>query len=518
MMETIGIDLGARFCRTACYKNGSSELLLEADINDLLGAPPVMLKRCNSELGSFWKITSLKNEMGSESVEALGSKLFKKIKAISEDKSGGEVCGAVITIPPCFPEWHRAALRRIAASAGFKKLRILDEPLAFLKAAGRQSGLNGKTVVYALGAGACYVSIYDVKDGKYTPLHHEGDRELFGGDAIDGLILEKIISGKEKVTNHPSVQALLPVLLGSVEKAKIQILNGEEEGVEMNPAGGLMVRVTRSDVYDLVNELAEHTVIFLEKAFRSVDMTKEDVDNVFISGRSAGIPLIVEKISAATGKEPASLPDGKIAEGAAIYAAESSIDLVENSTEFIFDDKKQSVASDVNPGGFCREDYFGAKAEAADEGASVFDKLSKYVSMAEDCSLRNDWKGAVSELELMGRKTSEFIAIIYQKLGLESDHDGRIEKAIEYLEQALKFDDTNRDIWHSLGKEYCRLAMKRAENGFYPEARKALKECLRCDPGNKHYKNFLAEINLAIKKQRPSNRGGHKPGKKKKRK
>src|SRR4029077_4689245 len=95
---------------------------------------------------------SIKQSLGFSETAPSASELFRAIRQDAKEAMGAEIEAAVVTVPSCFTERQRSALRDSAEDGGFAAVRLLDESTAALLATGIKP--DAKTVlVYALGAG-----------------------------------------------------------------------------------------------------------------------------------------------------------------------------------------------------------------------------------------------------------------------------------------------------------------------------------------------------------------------------
>src|SRR5207244_11025896 len=137
---------------------------------------------------------------------------------------GGDLMGAVITVPAYFDEAQRQATRDAARLAGINVLRLLNEPTAAAVAYGLDNGIEGIYAVYDLGGGTFDLSILKLTQGVFEVLATGGDTAL-GGDDFDHriycwlvettgvapvstsdtrLLMMKAREAKENLTTHAS--------------------------------------------------------------------------------------------------------------------------------------------------------------------------------------------------------------------------------------------------------------------------------------------------------------------------
>ncbi len=97
---------------------------------------------------------------------------------------GGELVGAVITVPAYFDDAQRQATKDAARLAGLNVLRLLNEPTAAAIAYGLDNAAEGVYAIYDLGGGTFDISILRLTRGVFEVLATGGDSAL-GGDDFD---------------------------------------------------------------------------------------------------------------------------------------------------------------------------------------------------------------------------------------------------------------------------------------------------------------------------------------------
>ncbi|HSN64744.1 MAG TPA: Hsp70 family protein, partial [Azonexus sp.] len=80
---------------------------------------------------------------GVKSPVEVSAEILKSLKARAETALGGELVGAVITVPAYFDDAQRQATKDAARLAGLNVLRLLNEPTAAAIAYGLENGAEG---------------------------------------------------------------------------------------------------------------------------------------------------------------------------------------------------------------------------------------------------------------------------------------------------------------------------------------------------------------------------------------
>ncbi|MCA1937945.1 MAG: Hsp70 family protein, partial [Dechloromonas sp.] len=85
-------------------------------------------------------MVKLKTQAGIKSPVEVSAEILKTLKARAEAGLGGELVGAVITVPAYFDDAQRQATKDAAKLAGLNVLRLLNEPTAAAIAYGLDNG------------------------------------------------------------------------------------------------------------------------------------------------------------------------------------------------------------------------------------------------------------------------------------------------------------------------------------------------------------------------------------------
>ena len=129
-------------------------------------------------------IIKIGNKIDKYFPEEISTLILQKVKKISSDFIGQEAKDAVITVPAHFNNAQRTATKEAAITAGFKNIRIINEPTAAAIAYGLEnfSEEERKVLVFDYGGGTFDVSILKIKGKKFEVLTSCGDSHLGGED------------------------------------------------------------------------------------------------------------------------------------------------------------------------------------------------------------------------------------------------------------------------------------------------------------------------------------------------
>ncbi len=258
----------------------------------------------------------------------ISAMLLEKMKQIAEDYLGEEVTEAVITVPAYFDDAQRQATKDAGTIAGLNVLRIINEPTAASLAYGLDKRDNERIGVFDLGGGTFDISILEIGDGVFEVKSTNGDTFL-GGEDFDQRIIMFLVEEFEKAQGIDLTKDKMAMqrLKEASEKAKHELSSVDETDVNLPfitaDASGpkhLNIRLSRTKLEALVNDLISRLEHPCQQAMRDADMAPEDIDRIILVGGMTRMPRVQEKVREIFNKEPFSgiNPDEVVAIGAAI--------------------------------------------------------------------------------------------------------------------------------------------------------------------------------------------------------
>jgi molecular chaperone DnaK len=259
----------------------------------------------------------------------ISAMILGKLKAAAEDFLGEKVTKAVITVPAYFNDSQRQATKQAGEIAGLEVLRIINEPTAAALAYGLDKKKDETIAVYDLGGGTFDISILEVGEGVVEVKATAGDTHL-GGDDIDQRVIEWIVSEfkKDQGIDLGKDRMALQRLKEAAEKAKCDLSQLLETEINLPfitaDASGpkhLQLKLTRSKLEQLMEELLQRTVGPVKQALSDAGIGADKIDEVVLVGGSTRIPRVVDIVkNLFNGKEPHKgvNPDEVVAVGAAI--------------------------------------------------------------------------------------------------------------------------------------------------------------------------------------------------------
>ena len=246
----------------------------------------------------------------------VSSEILIALAQRAKQSLGGEIDGAVITVPAYFDDAQRQATKDAAKLAGLHVLRLLNEPTAAAIAYGLDTGKEGVIAVYDLGGGTFDISILRLHKGVFEVLATGGDSAL-GGDDFDRLLADYLKNqlGFENNTDPYINQKIID------ETVKIKIALSQQDLALANIEGQSLT-ITRQQFQDLIEPLVKRTLAVCRRALRDAEINIDEVVEVVMVGGSTRVPLVRQLVGDFFRKEPLTSidPDKVVAIGAAIQA------------------------------------------------------------------------------------------------------------------------------------------------------------------------------------------------------
>ncbi|MFP6777543.1 MAG: molecular chaperone DnaK [Alphaproteobacteria bacterium] len=308
--------------------------------------------------------------------------ILQKMKETVESSLGETISQAVITVPAYFNDSQRQATKDAGQIAGLEVLRIINEPTAAALAYGLDRKENGTIAVFDLGGGTFDVSVLEIGDGVFEVKSTNGDTFL-GGEDFDMRLLAYLADEfkKENGIDLRGDKLALQRLKEAAEKAKIELSSAVQTEINLpfitadtNGPKHLTMKVTRSKLEAIVEDLINRTIDPCKAALKDAGLSPGEIDEVILVGGMTRMPKVIETVKNFFGREPNKSvnPDEVVAVGAAIQAG------------VLQGDVKDVLLLDVMPLSLGIETLGGVFTRLIDRNTTIPTKKSQVFSTAED--------------------------------------------------------------------------------------------------------------------------------------
>ncbi len=356
----VGIDLGTTHSLVAAVRSGVPEVLPDAEGRALL--PSVVRYLAGGEVAVGYEalahqaqdsantVASAKRFIGRSYEEAraeagqlydmqpagqgvalqtvqgavtpleVASQVLKVLRERAEASLGGELVGAVITVPAYFDDAQRQATRDAGRLAGLNVLRLLNEPTAAAVAYGLDNAAEGTYAVYDLGGGTFDISILKLTRGVFEVAATRGDTRL-GGDDFDILIVEQVLAATGAKANNREDQRALRLEARRVREA----LSSQQQAdfrASLTDGQTPAMLITRAQFEAWAQPLVRRSLDCAARALADAGLEPDGVKGVVMVGGSTRMPVVRQAVQEFFGTPPLTDldPDQVVALGAARQA------------------------------------------------------------------------------------------------------------------------------------------------------------------------------------------------------
>jgi actin-like ATPase involved in cell morphogenesis len=264
------------------------------------------------------------------SPEMLQAKLLRSaIDAIAQQE-GGPPDGLVVTYPANWGPYKKELLAQVLRMAGLEDATTVTEPeAAAVHYASNERVEPGAIVaVYDLGGGTFDAAVLRKTEDGFEILGAPEGLEHLGGVDIDHAVLSHVNAAlggalERLDMEDASVRSDLAQLNDDCIEAKEALSSDTEVTIPVSIGGSRTdVRLTRSELDEMVRPAIDETVEAMRRAIVSAGVEPGDVARVLLVGGASRMPIVARTVSSELGV-PVSLdahPKHAIALGAALVA------------------------------------------------------------------------------------------------------------------------------------------------------------------------------------------------------
>ena len=265
-------------------------------------------------------MVQLRTVAGVKSPVEVSSEILKVLRERAEISLGGNISGAVITVPAYFDDAQRQATKDAGRLAGLNVLRLLNEPTAAAIAYGLENAAEGIYAVYDLGGGTFDLSILKLSRGVFEVVATSGDSMLGGDDFDQRLFCWAVEQAKLPPLGPRDMRQLL---VKSREAKEYLTYHGEAPITARLSTGDFIdLKISTEDFCSITHNLVQKTLVPVRKALRDAGLRVEDIKGVVMVGGATRMPQVQRAVAEFFKRDPLNNldPDKVVALGAAMQA------------------------------------------------------------------------------------------------------------------------------------------------------------------------------------------------------
>jgi molecular chaperone DnaK len=243
-----------------------------------------------------------------------------------------EISAVTIAIPYNLRDGARLEILRAAILAGIRKPNLVNDNAAealYLRNAHKLK--EGKYLLVSLRAGTADVTIFEVERKSLRIVHASGMQQLGLKDLKHSMM--EIVSEKitQKLGRNLTKQELFMdcCIVIQCTESLIETL-GARSAAELSAwsatQGRISIQVTRKEFEGRINSLTQQLEYLIVSALGKAGVSPQDLNGCFLSTSEIDRSFWAPSISSVLGMQPQFTPEGSIAMGAALCAANKSRD------------------------------------------------------------------------------------------------------------------------------------------------------------------------------------------------
>ncbi|MDZ8108075.1 MAG: Hsp70 family protein [Nostoc sp. DedQUE12a] len=347
----IGIDLGTSTSEICFYRKDASEpipdpvskipiipsivainpkgeLLVGENARSYVDLPGRGIREVKRKMGTSEKVRLQDKEYRPEEISAL---ILRKLKENAEEALGTTIKEVVISVPANFPDAARQATLNAADLAGFKVLRLINEPTAAALAFGIDNiDTEEQLVVFDWGGGTLDITVLEMVGGVLDVKSSFGDPYL-GGKDLDEILINLIRSKFQ--ADYPDVQISdkSASKLKEVAESAKKVLSSQFSHMSSVPNFAvqgselidLELEVTREEFERAIAPLLERARECVRQALNAKKVKPSAIDRVLLVGGTTYVPAVRRLVGEMFAREPKAdvNPDLAVGIGASISSA-----------------------------------------------------------------------------------------------------------------------------------------------------------------------------------------------------
>jgi molecular chaperone DnaK len=273
----------------------------EAARNQAVGAPGRTLHNLKRHMGE--RITLPLGD-GTISPEEGSAAILSALRADAEHFTGGDAPHyAVITVPAHFDDRQRNATVEAGLLAGFREVRLLNEPTAAALPYATRDAHFERILVFDFGGGTLDITCLEREGDEFSVVATVGDGEL-GGVDIDSIVFDRLAREVEAQTGHDVTRdpTFEQMVRNMAEGAKTELSDLEETTVAIPFVAGkkgmvhISVTLTRSELEEAIAPVVERAIEMTTRAVEEAGFRSSGFDTLVFAGGSSRLPVIRRRL------------------------------------------------------------------------------------------------------------------------------------------------------------------------------------------------------------------------------
>lgn len=388
--EGAGVASGKAFPSYVAFTADRQRLVGEPAKRQMSLNPEGTIRAAKRKMGTDYKFKVQGQEYAPQQISAF---ILQKIKQDAEAFLGHPVEEAVITCPAYFDDNQRTATKDAGEIAGFKVLRIINEPTAACLAYGlEKAGKELKILVFDFGGGTLDVTIMELwKEGGFKVMATSGDTQL-GGTEMDNALIDYIVREFERGQgiNLKNDRLAMQRILEAAEKAKVELSSTLTTDINLpfitadaNGPKHLVMTLNRAKLEEIVEPIIARCRGPLDRAIKDAmesfkkegrEFQVKDIDKIILVGGPTRMPIVQKFVEDYLGKkiERGVDPMECVAMGAAVQGA------------IIKGEVKDVLLLDVTPLSLGIETLGGVDTKLIERNTTIPTRKSQIFSTAAD--------------------------------------------------------------------------------------------------------------------------------------
>ncbi|MBT4998544.1 MAG: Fe-S protein assembly chaperone HscA [Oceanospirillaceae bacterium] len=264
------------------------------DVKRLGENMPYLFEACDQGMPLINTVSGLKSPV------QVSADILRALVQRGESSLGGELVGAVITVPAYFDDAQRQATKDAAQLAGIQVLRLLNEPTAAAVAYGLEQDQQeqGTIAVFDLGGGTFDISILRMEQGVFEVLATGGDSAL-GGDDFDHALAEWMRHQRQIPAQLDLAQQRFLLRLARAGKELLSHKQTTQMSFSGWPGGADFadIELTREQMNLLLDPIIDKAIRATKRTLRDAKVTIDEISRIVMVGGSTRSLRVQERVS-----------------------------------------------------------------------------------------------------------------------------------------------------------------------------------------------------------------------------